>query len=88
LRVSPERGGSRFPAFCGKLKLAQKLLGHSSLSATADIYTRTSEEIDRAAALAVEWAIYGNLFPAVLNFENKNSGTAAKQKEKVRKPDE
>ena len=65
--------GSFINAQTGNLKLAQKLLGHSNLSTTADIYTRTSEESEREAALAVERAIYGNLFSTVLNSENKNS---------------
>ena len=66
--------GSFINAQTGNLKLAQKLLGHSNLSTTADIYTHTSEESEREAALPVERAIYGNLFSTVLNSENKNSG--------------
>jgi site-specific recombinase XerC len=38
----------------GNLKLAQKLLGHSNLSTTADVYTHTSAEADATAALALE----------------------------------
>jgi integrase len=49
----------------GNLKLAQKLLGHSNLSTTTDIYTHISAEDEREAAVAVERAIYGNLFPIV-----------------------
>jgi hypothetical protein len=49
----------------GNLKLARKLLGHSNLSTTADIYTRTSAEAEHHAAVAVKRAIYGNLFPIV-----------------------
>jgi len=60
----------------GNLKLAQKLLGHSNLSTTADIYTHTTQESEREAALAVERAIYGDLFSNVLNSENKNKGAA------------
>jgi len=60
----------------GNLKLAQKLLGHSNFSTTADIYTHTSEESEREAALAVERAIYGKLFSTVLNSENKNKDAA------------
>jgi integrase len=37
----------------GKLKLVQKLLGHSNLSTTADVYTHTSADADRSAALAL-----------------------------------
>jgi len=65
--------GTFVNAQTGNLKLAQKLLGHSNFSTTADIYTHTIEESDREAALAVERAIYGNLFSNVLNSENKNS---------------
>ncbi|PYU92030.1 MAG: hypothetical protein DMG25_13060 [Acidobacteria bacterium] len=46
--------GSFINAQTGNLKLAQKLLGHSNLSTTADIYTHTSVEAEREAALAVE----------------------------------
>ena len=55
--------GSFVNAQTGNLKLAQKLLGHSNLSTTADIYTHTSAEAERDAAVAVERAIYGDLFP-------------------------
>jgi len=65
--------GSFINAQTGNLKLAQKLLGHSNLSTTADIYTHTSVEAEREAALAVERAIYGDLFSTVLNSENKNN---------------
>jgi hypothetical protein len=47
------------------LKLAQKLLGQSNLSAKADIYADASAEAERDAAVAVERAIYGDLFPIV-----------------------
>ncbi len=46
----------------GNSKLAQKLLGRSNFNTTADIYTRSMEESDREAALAVVRASYGNLF--------------------------
>ena len=45
----------------GNLKLAQKLLGHSNLSTTADIYTHTSVESDRGAVTAIEKEIFGDL---------------------------
>ena len=45
----------------GNLKLAQKLLGHSNVQTTASIYTHTTEEEERQAALAVERAIYGGI---------------------------
>ena len=70
--------GSLINAQTGNLKLAQKLLGHSNLSTTADIYTHTSHESEREAALAVERAIYGDLFSNVLNSENKNKDAATK----------
>ena len=54
----------------GNLKLTQKFLGHSNVSTTADIYTHTSEPMEREAAAALEKAIFGNLFPIV-----PNSGT-------------
>jgi integrase len=68
--------GSFINAQTGNLKLAQKLLGHSNLSTTADIYVHTSPESEREAALAVERAIYGDLFSNVLNSENKNKKAA------------
>jgi integrase len=49
----------------GNIKLAQKMLGHSNLSTTADIYTHTSADLDREAASAIEREIFGNLFPVV-----------------------
>jgi integrase len=61
----------------GNLKLVQKLLGHSNLSTTADVYTHTSAETDRSAALALEQAIYGDLFPTVPEIGNRNNTAAA-----------
>jgi integrase len=60
----------------GNLKLVQKLLGHSNLSTTADVYTHTSADADRSAALALEQAIFGDLFQVVPRFGtwNKNAG--------------
>jgi integrase len=49
----------------GNIKLAQKMLGHSNMSTTADIYTHTSTASDREAASAIEREIFGNLFPVV-----------------------
>jgi hypothetical protein len=51
----------------GNLKLAQKFLGHSTIEMTADICTHTSAEAEREAAVALERAIYGELFPVVPN---------------------
>jgi hypothetical protein len=42
---------------------------------TADIYTHTSAEAERGAAIA-ERAIYGDLFPVVPNIENRNNFAA------------
>ncbi len=60
----------------GNLKLAQKFLGHSTIKMTADIYTHTSAEAERDAAIALERAIYGDLFPVVPNIENRNNFAA------------
>ena len=57
----------------GNLKLVQKLLGHSNLSTTADVYTHTSADADRSAALALEEAIYGDLFQVVSSFGTRNN---------------
>lgn len=68
--------GSFINAETGNLKLAQKLLGHFNLRTAADIYTHTTQESEREAALAVERAIYGDLFSTVLTSENKNKDAA------------
>lgn len=60
----------------GNLKLAQKLLGHSSIDMTADVYTHTSPEAEREAAVAIERAIYGDLFPVVPDSGNRNNSAA------------
>src|SRR5262249_3893082 len=60
----------------GNLKLVQKLLGHSNLSTTADVYTHTSAHADRSAALALEQAIYGDLFQVVPRFGAWNNSVA------------
>ena len=59
------------------LKLVQKLLGHSNLSTTADVYTHTSADADRSAALALEQAIFGDLFQVVPRFGTWNKNAAA-----------
>jgi integrase len=61
----------------GNLKLAQKLLGHSTIDMTAEVYTHTSIEAEREAALAVERAIYGDLFVVVRETANRNNSAAA-----------
>jgi len=60
----------------GNLKLAQKLLGHATVNMTAEVYTHTSAEAEREAALAVERAIYGDLFAIVPKTANKTSVAA------------
>jgi integrase len=60
----------------GNLKLVQKLLGHSNLSTTADVYTHTSADADRGASLALEEAIYGDLFQVVPRFGTWNKNEA------------
>ena len=60
----------------GNLKLTQKFLGHSTIKMTADIYTHTSAEAERDAAIALERVIYGDLFPVVPNIENRNNSVA------------
>jgi hypothetical protein len=62
----------------GNLKLAQKLLGHATIDMTANVYTHTDAEAERTAALALERAIYGDLFVIVREMQNKNSQTAPK----------
>jgi integrase len=61
----------------GNLKLVQKLLGHSNLSTTADVYTHTSADADRSAALALEQAIFGDLFQVVPRFGTWNKNATA-----------
>ena len=60
----------------GNLKLAQKLLGHSTIDMTAEVYTHVSAQAEREAALAVERAIYGDLFPNLFPTGNNPSVTA------------
>jgi len=51
-------------------------LGHSTIEMTANIYTYTSAEAEREAAIALERPIYGDLFPVVPNFANGNNPAA------------
>ena len=87
LGIPRKKGASGFHTFChsaasivndrtGNLKLAQKFLGHSTIKMTADIYTHTSAEAEGDAAIALERAIYGDLFPVVPNIENRNNSAA------------
>lgn len=54
----------------------QELLGHSNLSTTAEVCTHTSEDENRSAALALEQAIYGDLFQVVPRFGTWNKNAA------------
>ena len=58
------------------LKATQKLLGHSNIGTTADIYVHTDTETEIETASALERAIFGNLFLNVLEIENKNKVSA------------
>ena len=49
----------------GNMKLAQKMLGHSTLDMTANVYTHTSAETEREGAIALERAIFGDSFALV-----------------------
>jgi integrase len=86
LNISRPKGASGFHCFrhsaaslinagTGNLKLTQRFLGHANISTTADIYTHTSETMEREAAAVLETSIFGNLFAIVRDFEtaNKNS---------------
>jgi len=88
LGISRSSGASGFHTFrhsaasilnqqTGNLKLAQRLLGHSTINMTADVYTHTSAEAERDAAVAIERAIYGDLFPVVPSLGNRNNNVAA-----------
>jgi integrase len=87
LGISRSSGASGFHTFrhsaasilnqqTGNLKLAQKLLGHSTIDMTADVYTHISAEAERGAALAIERAIYGDLFPSCSSIGNGNKTAA------------
>jgi len=66
--------GSFVNAETGNLKLAQKLLGHSRYETTANIYTHSTSDQDREAAVAVEQAIFGESVRNVReNTNNKGS---------------
>jgi hypothetical protein len=94
LEIPQEKGASGFHTFRhsapgivteqpGKLKLAQKLLWHSTIKMTADIYTHTSAEAKRESALPVERAIYGELVAIVPNIGNRNNSAAFNQSNEV-----
>jgi integrase len=87
LRIPRIRGASGFHAFrhtagsvvearTGRLKLAQRLLRHSNVSTTADVYTHVTKQGEREAAIALEGAYFGDLFPVVPNSGNRNKEEA------------
>ena len=87
LGIPRKKGASGFHTFrhsaasivneqTGNLKLVQKFLGHSTIDMTADIYTHTSAEAEREAAVALERAIYSDLLPVVPNLANRNNSAA------------
>jgi integrase len=86
LNIPRPKGSSGFHCFrhsaaslinaeTGNLKLTQRFLGHANVSTTADIYTHTSEAMEREAAVALERSIFGNLFPIVPNLGIGNKTT-------------
>jgi hypothetical protein len=58
------------------MKLAQKFLGHSNMSTTADVYVHAAKGAEQVAANVLEEAIFGNLFVTVPNSTNKNDSGA------------
>ena len=44
----------------GDIKLAQKLLGHTNVTMTANVYTHTYRESERRATVELERAIFGD----------------------------
>jgi hypothetical protein len=50
-------------AATGNLKLAQKLLGHTQLATTADVYTHVLPEQDASAVEALVRAVFPNSVP-------------------------
>lgn len=67
--------GSFVNSQTGNLKLAQRLLGHSRFETTANVYTHALSEEERAAAVAVEEAIFGDSSHLFLNENCKGPGT-------------
>jgi hypothetical protein len=56
-----------------KLDLGRGQVRHSTVDMTANVYTHTSDESEREAALAIEQAIGGDLFPKSFPAGNKTS---------------
>jgi integrase len=87
LRIPRIHGASGFHAFrhtagsvveaqTGRLKLAQRLLRHSNLSTTADVYTHTTKQAEREAAVALERAYFGDLVPKLFPKGTENNKAA------------
>jgi len=57
-------------------KVCRNYLNYSLARQPSPIYTHTSAEVECEAALAVERAIYGDLFPVVPNIGNRNNSAA------------
>jgi integrase len=58
----------------GNLKLAQQFLGHADINRTANVYTHTSIESERRAAVVIERAIFWRICsPIVPRTGNRNS---------------
>jgi hypothetical protein len=62
----------------GDMKLAQKLLGHTNLVMTANVYTHTYSESERRATIELERAIFEEksaekpvVVPLVVPFEEQ-----------------
>ena len=60
----------------GQSKARTETVGTLNVDMTAEVYTHTSAEAEREAALAIERAIYGDLFPVVPNSGNRNNSAA------------
>ena len=88
LRILRRKGASGFHAFrhtagsvvderSAQLKLAHKLLRHNNVGTTATTDTQTSKQSECEAAIALERAYFGDLFPVVPSLGNRNKGDAA-----------
>ena len=86
LNIPRINGASGFHAFrhsaaslinaeTGNQKLTQRFLGHSDVNTTANIYTHTTEEMEREATIVLEKAIFGNLCPIVPVLETGHKNT-------------
>ena len=60
-------------------------LRHSNVSTTADIYTHVTKQGEREAAIALEGAYFGDLFPVVPNSGNGNKKRSGQLKWKSKR---